>query len=71
MKKQLKVYICGTDFQHHLGPGGDVDGVEIFNTLADLKRKKPCWKECGVVELEIKPLAYVVAEKTSFKKSRR
>ncbi len=41
-------YICGTDFEQEL------EGcLDVFDTVEELKEKKPCHVECGIVEMEL------------------
>lgn len=51
MKKKLvkKGYTCGVAWQHEL----DNDYIKIFKSIKDAKKAKPCWDECGIVELEV------------------
>jgi hypothetical protein len=46
-----KSYVCGVDFQHEIGECND---VKLFSSIKALKKARTCWKECGIVELEIK-----------------
>lgn len=50
-------YMCGVDFQHEVEQ--DHLGTLIFPKLAQLKRKRTCWKECGIVEVECKIIRWV------------
>lgn len=50
--KKLKGYICGNDpLDFSLG----AKDVVVYPTIEALKEKRTCWKECGILELEIKP----------------
>lgn len=52
----MKLYACGVDWQHEIGPHGapDLSGkVPLYNSIEDLKAKRKCWIECGIVELEV------------------
>lgn len=43
-------YICGTDpTDIHLG----ATDVVIFPTIKQLKKKRSCWKECGIYEVHL------------------
>jgi hypothetical protein len=42
-------YMCGVDWQHEL-VGAD---CKIYYSLAQLKRARTCWKECGIVKVEV------------------
>lgn len=49
--KTKKSYICGVDWQHEVEECND---VKLYSTVNALKKDRKCWKECGIVELEIK-----------------
>lgn len=57
MKKRIvKGYICGTDLQDiSLG----AKDVVIFPTVKFLKKKRSCWKECGILELNLSNAKYI------------
>lgn len=44
-----KKYLCGVDYQHEM----EVGMAQIYNSLEELKQKSKCWKECGIVEMEL------------------
>lgn len=52
MKKQrkLKGYICGTDISDISLGASD---VVIYPSVALLKKKRSCWKECGIIEINL------------------
>jgi hypothetical protein len=50
MKSKRKSYICMTDYQHGLGECA----IKVYPTIKSLKKACLCWKECGIVELEIR-----------------
>jgi len=51
----IKLYTCGVDWQHEIGQASDLEGkMPLYSTIEDLKRKRTCWKECGIVEVELK-----------------
>lgn len=51
-KRQLKGYLCGGDH-------GDLSlgaiAVVIFSSIKALKANRTCWRECGIVEIDLKP----------------
>ncbi len=57
MKKKLKGYICGTDITDIFLGAND---VKIYSSIKDLKKSRSCWKECGIVELDLSKPKYVV-----------
>ena len=58
MEKTKKGYLCGIDFQHELCDD-NANGVELFGSKEALKSNKSCWKECGILEVEIKPIKWI------------
>lgn len=50
--KKLKAYICTTDF-HHDFDESNADLPEFFSTLKSLKKNRTCWKECGIVQVQV------------------
>jgi len=49
-KKTYKTaYACGVDWQHDLGEAR----IDLYPTVESLKRNRTCWKQCGIVKLEI------------------
>lgn len=48
--KSIKVYACGVDFQHEIG---HASSNTIYASVEDLKRKRACWRGCGIVELNV------------------
>lgn len=47
-------WMCRTDFLHEVGEAAG--GSVIFADMDDLKAGKPCWEECGVVEVELREI---------------
>lgn len=46
----IKGYICGTDITDvNLG----ATDVVIYPSIEELKKKRSCWEECGIVEIEL------------------
>lgn len=45
----MKVYLCGVTLQHELGE----IPIKVYPDLALMKRHNSCWKECGIVEMEL------------------
>lgn len=56
----MTYYICGTDLLHELP---DEQSCRFYKTIKNLKVKENCWKECGVVEVEIKEVKWVTTER--------
>ena len=49
-------YLCGTDWHHDLTLQGQ---GKLYSSVELLKRKEPCWIECGIVAVEIKKIEWV------------
>lgn len=50
MHRKVKGFMCQIAWDHELGKA---DQVEIYSTVKQLKDAHPCWKDCGVVEVEV------------------
>lgn len=50
MSKSKKGYMCSTDYNLELDIGGD---VVVYPTIKELKKHRPCWTECGIVQIDI------------------
>jgi len=44
-----KGYVCSTTFEYEF----ERTWVLVYPTVEDLKADGDCWKECGIIELEI------------------
>jgi hypothetical protein len=44
-------YCCGIDYTWELGEA--LGGVKVYASVEDLKEDHKCWKECGIVEVEV------------------
>lgn len=51
-----KVYVCGVDWHHEIGEAPD---VIVYPSVKALKKRRSCWEECGIVELELKVTKWV------------
>ena len=54
--KKLYGYICGTDPTDIWIGAND---VKIFSSMAVLKKKRTCWKECGIYRIDLTKLKCV------------
>jgi len=43
--------MCGVHFQEQLNH--DFNGTFVFNSIKSLKEVMSCWKECGIVQVDI------------------
>jgi hypothetical protein len=50
-----KHYLCGVDFEHELD-----HTLDYFESVDLLKRQQPCWRTCGIVEVELDELGEIV-----------
>lgn len=53
-ERKLKLYVCGTDWYHELGEEMAKPDVVVYPSAKSLKKHRTCWKEDGIVELEVK-----------------
>lgn len=49
--KKMTLYLCGVDWQHELGEASD--GTKLYPNLESIKHYRKCWKECGVVKVNV------------------
>lgn len=47
-----KVYMCGNDW-------AEEPAAVAYESIEDLKENKKCWKECGIVELDVTGVRFV------------
>lgn len=58
-----KLYACGVDWQHEIGEAPDLEGkMPLYSSVEELKRKRTCWDECGIVEIELKVTKWVLKQ---------
>ena len=55
-----KLYMCKIDFDYELGNAAG--GNTVYPSLKDLKKNHKCWKECGIVQVEVKKIRTVAKE---------
>lgn len=58
MKKRV-VYMCATDWNNRSFKAENAP--EIFKTITDLKKKRPCGEYCGIIAVEMTFLREVQA----------
>lgn len=51
-------YMCLIDYEHELGNASD--GNKVYPSIEALKRDHPMWKECGIVEVQVRGSRVVV-----------
>ncbi len=52
MTETRTAYMCGVDFQLHLGE--DSWPVKTYASVEELKAARRCWTQCGLVEVEVR-----------------
>lgn len=58
-----KFYMCPTDYDFEIGEAPDLEGkFPIYSSVEELKARRSCWDECGIIEVEIKKVSVVVPE---------
>jgi hypothetical protein len=50
--KEITVFMCGVDYQHHLE--NDAYGTRVYASIEDLKERKKCWHQCGIVAASVR-----------------
>jgi len=56
-QKPLKAYVCGnTPLEISIGASDMV----LYPTKKALKKASPCWKECGILEIDLRKAKLVV-----------
>lgn len=68
-KVSKKSYVCGVDWQHEIGEGPN--DIKLYSSLEVLKKERTCWKECGIVELEISVKKWVEPQNLFPKRSKK
>lgn len=54
------LYACGVDWQHEIGHASDLEGkMPLYSTIEELKEKRTCWQECGIVEIKLELTRWV------------
>lgn len=49
-----KLYCCATDWLHEITEAPDLEGrMPFFSSVERLMAAKPCWSQCGIVEIEV------------------
>ncbi len=53
--KVVKLYMCGTDYEHEMGN----IAVKMYASIEELKRDRPCIPECGIVSVNVELVEWV------------
>jgi hypothetical protein len=63
-KKSSKImYCCGIDWSEEIGEAPDLEGkIPLYSSIEELKSRRTCWEECGIVEVELTKIKYVVPQ---------
>jgi hypothetical protein len=62
--KTITFYSCGVDWQHEIGEAPDLEGsMPLYSSVEELKEKRSCWKQCGIVKLELSLKEWVEPQK--------
>lgn len=63
----MKIYMCGVDYQHEMVADRPTCALPTYYmTVEKLKAERTCWKQCGIVELELTPTNWPVEQDFSF-----
>jgi len=49
--KGIKAYLCNGDFYYELP--NEAEDIILSPSIEALKRRKKCWKSCGILQVEI------------------
>lgn len=49
-EKPVKLYICATEWNHEMG---HLPVHRLYPTVNLLKKEMKCWKECGIIQVEV------------------
>lgn len=61
------MYCCSTDWSHELGEAPDLEGKQpLYSSIEELKKKRTCWEECGIVRVKVEFDGVVVPGKESY-----
>ena len=60
MNEPIEVYMCKTDFDFELGLAAG--GNQVYSSIEDLKRCRPCVEGCGIVKVEVRLLEVIQPE---------
>lgn len=53
-------YACAVDWQHEMGEADDLEGkMPLYSSVEELKTERPCWDECGIVELKLELVKWI------------
>lgn len=53
-KNTKTLYACGVDWDHEIGEAPGLEGkMPLYSSVEELKKNLSCWKDCGIVEVEI------------------
>ena len=56
-------YACAVDWRHEMGEAPDLEGrMPLYSTVEELKRKRTCWNECGIVEIKLEMTKWIEPE---------
>ena len=51
--KKAKAYMCATDFDIELPWNKTAEFPELYRTIKALKKDRSCWRECGIIEVQV------------------
>jgi hypothetical protein len=53
----VRAFMDGVDWQHELGAA--LGGNRLYPDAKDCKENRPCTRECGIVEVEVRFIRWV------------
>ena len=58
------MYCCGVDWTHEICEAPDLEGrIPLYSSIEELKAKRTCWEECGIVEIKLELVRVVEPDK--------
>lgn len=73
-KRRVRAFMDGIDWQHHLGVGNDSKGATLFPSKKQTISLKGCLSKgarCGVVEVEVRLVRWVVPQRLDLERRNR
>jgi hypothetical protein len=74
LKRRVRGFMDGIDWQHHIGVGNDCNGATVYPSKKQTIALKGCLARggrCGVVEVEIRLVRWVVPQRLDLERMER
>ena len=73
-KRRVRGFMDGIDWQHHIGVGNDSEGATVFPSKKQTIALNKCLAKgarCGVVEVEVRLIRWVVPQRLDLERRNR